>query len=552
MDTETNYSWVKFHETLATELLPFANKRQELVKQLRDSYERHGLKLPTWAPAGTVPTDVDPFTIFCSFCKMMTPANRMQYTRAVADVLGVSTELPTGFDGISLMNPMRAAFYGWEALQNGNKDIDNLWSLFEAAIRYADTGTPGSEEDFIRIYDTVTTQYAIKWNITMGLFWIRPRSFINLDQVCRKFLKENGFFQGKLPEIKKLPDGREYLGICKTCRELAGQEAFPYKSIPEISSAAWIDFHAEPDEELEQVLQEEEADNTDGNDTTYTKADFLREVFITEARYDQMAAALDYKYNIILRGAPGVGKSFAAKRLAYSLMGVRDDSRICMIQFHHSYAYEDFMQGYKPTGNGQFTLQDGIFLNFCHEAAKHGELTYYCIIDEINRGDLNKIFGEAFLLLEKDKRGTEVQLLYSQQKFTIPSNVRIIGMMNTADRSIALIDHALRRRFASIEMEPAFDTVAFKAAVADAPSPRLKALCSVMSALNLAIGDDSSLGKGYRIGHSYFCPADMAELTDERLRAIVDFEIVPLLEEYWFDEPDRVGEWTSKLHAALS
>lgn len=363
----------------------------------------------------------------------------------------------------------------------------------------------------------------------------------------RDFIAHNAlFYELKSQFPKKIkrkekdvpPSGAEYITICSTCRKLLKSEQFPYHAIPEISAAAWnykADEVSPPPPSPQKSLR-------------YTKEDFLRDVYISEEKYAQTVAALEYKYNIILQGPPGVGKSYAAKRLAYSLMGEQDDSRICKIQFHHSYSYEDFMQGYRPDKDGKFTLRNGIFYDFCEKAKGQPDKVHYLIIDEINRGDLNKIFGETFLLMEKDKRGTEnVKLAYSQETFTIPANIRIIGMMNTADRSIALIDHALRRRFAFIDLEPAYNEQKFKDFVQNAPSAKLQSLLDAIRELNEEITKDSSLGKGYRVGHSYFCVTNPTDLTDERLKTIVNFELIPLLEEYWFDEPDKVEGWSTKL-----
>ncbi|GHV36835.1 hypothetical protein FACS1894187_12170 [Synergistales bacterium] len=163
---------------------------------------------------------------------------------------------------------------------------------------------------------------------------------------------------------------------------------------------------------------------------------------------------------MILQGAPGVGKTFAAKRLAFSIIGKEDDRRVKIVQFHQSYSYEDFVMGYRPDGRG-FCLAEGPFYQFCKIAEKDDDdRPYFFIIDEINRGNLSKIFGELLMLIENDKRGEKnaLRLLYKDEDFFVPENVHIIGMMNTADRSLAMIDYALRRRFVFFDMEPAFDS----------------------------------------------------------------------------------------------
>ena len=244
-----------------------------------------------------------------------------------------------------------------------------------------------------------------------------------------------------------------------------------------------------------------------------------------------------------------MGKTFAAKRLAYSMMGVKDASRVMLVQFHQSYSYEDFIEGYRPSGQG-FELVKGAFYSFCKKAADDEDNEYFFIIDEINRGNLSKIFGELFMLIESDKRGpkNKLQLLYSREFFYVPRNVYIIGMMNTADRSLAMLDYALRRRFAFVELSPAFDSEGFRAYASTLGSTRFKKLIRVVVQLNEAIVADESLGDGFRIGHSYFCNMDADTCTDAALDSIVEYELIPMLKEYWFDESDKVEEWARKLN----
>ena len=282
----------------------------------------------------------------------------------------------------------------------------------------------------------------------------------------------------------------------------------------------------------------------------YSVEKFLEEVYMDRKRYDAIMGLLRAKKNIILQGAPGVGKTYAAKRLAYSMMGVKDASRVMLVQFHQSYSYEDFIEGYRPSGAG-FELVKGAFYSFCKKAAEDEENDYFFIIDEINRGNLSKIFGELFMLIESDKRGSELQLLYSRELFYVPRNVHIIGMMNTADRSLAMLDYALRRRFAFVELSPAFDSDGFRAYRDGLDNQRFKDLVDKVKSLNRVIAEDESLGEGFCIGHSYFCNMDADTCTDAALASIVDYELVPMLKEYWFDEPGKVREWTDELNEAV-
>lgn len=280
----------------------------------------------------------------------------------------------------------------------------------------------------------------------------------------------------------------------------------------------------------------------------HKKDDFLKEVYMTEAKYDRLAAVLKKKKNIILQGAPGVGKTFAAKRLAYSMMGEVDDSRIEYIQFHQNYSYEDFMMGYKPVDDG-FELKYGIFYRFCQKAENHLDKDYFFIIDEINRGNMSKIFGELLMLIEPDYRGNKITLAYNGLSFSVPKNLHIIGMMNTADRSLAMIDYALRRRFSFFDMEPGFDSEGFIHYQNGFANDIFNSLVERVKELNQEIMKDKSLGKGFCIGHSYFCNMDVC--SEESLKDVVEFDILPMLSEYWFDDSTKLQHWENRLRGVF-
>ncbi|PQM75175.1 restriction endonuclease [Corynebacterium sp. J010B-136] len=315
-------------------------------------------------------------------------------------------------------------------------------------------------------------------------------------------------------------------------------------------------------EQLEAIVTgEPDIDETDALAALpkYGQADFLDDVFITETRYARLRALLKRKKNVILAGPPGVGKTFAAKRLAYSIMGEMDQSRVRMVQFHQSYSYEDFLMGFRPNASGGFELHEGPFYRFCKEALNDDQdRPYFFIIDEINRGNISKIFGELLMLIEADKRGQELRLLYKNETFTVPPNLHIIGMMNTADRSLAVLDYALRRRFGFFEMTPGFESSGFQYVQTQLRNPRFDALVSILTYLNAAITEDPGLGAGFAVGHSYLSPPSnflkdqtAPEEVDGWLHSVVEDELVPLLEGYWFDEPSNAADWAEKLRNAL-
>ena len=328
----------------------------------------------------------------------------------------------------------------------------------------------------------------------------------------------------------------------KECPELERMEYFqnPQGSLFKLTRGEY-DF-------ILDMIREENPVSTDAAIDAYTKSDFLNEVYMTEKRYENLVAVLRNKKNIILQGAPGVGKTFAARRLAWSMMGEKDDNRIEFVQFHQNYSYEDFMMGYKPVEDG-FELKYGIFYRFCQKAANQPDKEFFFIIDEINRGNMSKIFGELLMLIEKDYRGTKATLAYNGLSFSVPRNLYIIGMMNTADRSLAMIDYALRRRFSFFEVEPGFDSEGFIHYQNGLNNETLNELISKVKDLNHEIALDKYLGKGFCIGHSYFCGRDIC--TDEWMHSIVDYDILPMLSEYWFDDPNKLQRWENILQGVF-
>lgn len=363
------------------------------------------------------------------------------------------------------------------------------------------------------------------------------RQIVAIGRVSAEQDGEKLFFE----KVETLSSPIDY-AVLKECPELENMEYFrnPQGSLFKLTRSEY--------EFILDMIREENPIVTASSSDTYTKDDFLNEVYMTEERYETLVNVLRNKKNIILQGAPGVGKTFAARRLAWSMMGEKDDSRIEFVQFHQNYSYEDFMMGYKPVEDG-FELKYGIFYRFCQKAANQPDKEFFFIIDEINRGNMSKIFGELLMLIEKDYRGTKMTLAYNGLPFSVPKNLYIIGMMNTADRSLAMIDYALRRRFSFFEIEPGFDSQGFISYQNDLNSETLDELISKVKELNRKIAADKSLGRGFCIGHSYFCGRDVC--TDEWLHSVVDYDILPMLSEYWFDDENEFQRWKNILQGVF-
>ncbi len=720
---DNQFVWVDFYKEFAGKLLAYKNNRGELVEKVKAIYAETGINMPTLEKDNQL-VDIDPFTVFGLFNKSsMREANRIKIITAVRKIFDVVTAVPDSFDSIPVLNNQNATFYYFSD-SRGDEDIDDLWNLFDSALKYAADPSVNNREALSKYFDLVIHK---KGNgnskITMGLYWISPNSFLNLDSRNEWYIYESGKIPADvvagLPEIETKIAASKYFAIVEKLREYlqSGKcdlhdfkelsfEAWNYSTqvneekkaekkqsqreqkgagladddvdtvhywiySPGDGASKWDDFYKRgvmglgwseigdfsqysSKDEMKtamkekidptrpyknaahatwQFLQEmkpgdivfakkgmhsvigrgvvtseyiydtedpefpnirkvnwtntgdwehpgqavmktltditsytdyvaklnslidvnDDEDDVEPEETVfpeYTPEKFLEEVYMDGDSYDTLVELIRMKRNVILQGAPGVGKTFAAKRLAYSMMGCKDQNRVMMVQFHQSYTYEDFIEGFRPSStSNNFEIKKGAFANFCQKAAEDPENEYFFIIDEINRGNLSKIFGELFMLIENDKRGNALQLLYSGDKFSVPPKLYIIGMMNTADRSLAMLDYALRRRFAFFEMKPGFESEGFRDYKMAFANPKFDSLIDCVEKLNAVIATDDSLGDGFCIGHSYFC--NLSAITDKALSNIVEYEMVPLLKEYWYDEPIKVKDWTEKLRSSI-
>lgn len=663
---QTQFSWMPAYAAIAQGIFDMRNDRSRLLKLFKSIFsDESDLTFPMDTETEELVT-IDPFTFFATFNRGVSPEKRNRIVRLALDGLGSQdVATPTDYEGLPVVNNMKSWFFGGKQ-DRGAHDIDNLWELFCAAMELA-TNPAGVQQrlQMAHAFDAVRSQICIKWNITIGLFWVLPNIYMPLDAHSRGYLAD---VLGIKVKGANLPAGEEYLVIMDairaatdkpfyelsadayewkpepktpwgwhpnlkeynpgidqdtwdqllddssifnpqaqallrrmmdaggkaTCTQLAqtyGESMSYYQSAgtnmamkvakaldcplwqgkywpilfygkntskddagsflwmirPELAEAlksrdlSDVPLYAEPDGEA--------ASQTSAK-KPYDDAQFLQDVFVSKSDLTAMKGLLERKKNLILQGAPGTGKTYAARRLAYAMMGEEDDSRIGFVQFHQSYTYEDFVIGYRPNGEGGFDIQPGIFADFCARAARDSERSHFFIIDEINRANISKVFGELLMLIEADHRGDSIELSIDRRRLTVPKNLFIIGMMNTADRGLALIDYALRRRFAFFDMKPALDAPGFLTMLQNTGNEKLGALVDAVREINKEIEKDPALGQGFCIGHSYFCMQQ--GVTDEDVHGIARFEIEPLIAEYWFDDQQRVRKLTDKLEGVFN
>ena len=569
------FGWTKFYEAVADKLLRHRTNRTVLVDCIRKiSLRVEGLghlAEDKYADGTTgFVRDLCPFTTMGLFNRGIKDSNRKIIATELADFLGVDEPIPETFEGIPVLNNLNSWYFPFE-VNRAPDHIDSLWEVFAAGIAYADTDDDLAREEFAKAFDNANGRQGVAWNLTFGLYWIRPWSFLSLDQGSRAYVsKKLGVPIGRHGPNRRC-NSADYLAAMDVLEPRFQEVSYPVHSYPELSLESWL--YKAPTEEKSPVGEAGDVDADDDDDdaaaledvhvavpiVAYSVDDILVDgCFLERNELDRLLDRLRTKKNLILQGPPGTGKTWLAKRLAFALMGQKDESRVRAVQFHPNLSYEDFVRGWRPTGEGKLSLADGVFMEAIKAASKDSSSKFVVVIEEINRGNPAQIFGELLTLLEAGKRtpNEALELCYpdadgKRRPVHIPDNLYVVGTMNVADRSLALVDLALRRRFAFVGLQPRLGQVWRDWVVKEcAVDPSLVAdIERRIADLNDQIAADARLGEQFRIGHSYVTPVHRLEVGDTKkwFQQVVETEIGPLLDEYWFDASDEARKAIARL-----
>ena len=539
---DQRFAWTRFYEAFADKLLTYRNRRAELINGIQKIADREKTMLvlkDQFRDGTTGPLkDICPFTTIGLFNKGITNSNRRSISSELAELLGVSESVPDSFDGIPVLNNQNSWFFSYEKNRRP-EDIELLWDVYSRAISFADSDEFDARSAFVSAYDDASEVSHVGWKLTFGLYWIRPWCFPSLDKLARNYIQEKLKVDVNRSSSKGYCSASDYLMVQDSLKVLFQNEDCLVHSFPELSYDAWMNG------------------KNGGTDTRYSLGDIVKDgCFIPKTMLQKTLKRLIYKKNLILQGPPGTGKTWLAKRLAYALIGQRDDNKVRSVQFHPSLSYEDFVRGWRPAGDGKLTLVDGPFIAVRNEAEKYPDTKFVMVIEEINRGNPAQIFGEMLTLLEADKRTQDeaLELIYKRspdERFYIPDNLYVIGTMNIADRSLALVDLALRRRFAFIDLEPTLGKP-WRDWVHSNSGIEIETLSEIekrIVELNNTISEDTSLGSQFRIGHAFITPPSKQRIEDapKWYREVVETEIGPLLDEYWFENLEASKQAKHKL-----
>lgn len=559
-DQNKQYVWPSFYQAIANELRKYRNKRQDLLNAIKDIQEDKNSNvllsyLHDSDDGVDIPLeDICPFTIFASFNRRLKTKNRIAVATAIAQLLNVSEPVPHSFRGVPCLMSFNSRFYGNKKDRSSN-DIDTLWDVFDCALEYADEGSDETRKAFAEAFDKALRCRGTSWNLTIGLYWIRPWSFLTLDGQSRiyieKALKEHIDIGGS----KKIVTSKSYLSLCDRFKSYFEDSQFVAHSFPELSFKA---FQYDSTKKKEKAKEKASVANkgavlVESVEASQTSSYSIKNIcnegsFVSEIVLERILERFAQKKNLILQGPPGTGKTWLAKRLAYALIGQEATDRVRAVQFHPNLSYEDFVRGWRPNEGGTLALTDGPFMEMVEAAKRNKGDKFVLIIEEINRGNPAQIFGEVLTLIESDKRSPKysLELSYRREKnerVYIPDNLYVIGTMNIADRSLAQIDLALRRRFAFIDLKPELGDAwreflirnfGFQKLIVDKIQKRIVDL-------NDQISKDPRLGTQFCVGHSFVTPSLEMEIEDAQdwFKQVVETEIGPLLCHYWFDDLDK-------------
>jgi 5-methylcytosine-specific restriction enzyme B len=561
------FNWTRFYMAVADKLRKFRFDRGPLVSgihQIAGHVEGLSNLTDDYVDGNSGPLrDICPFTTMGIFNRGITDANRKIIATELAKLLGVEEAVPDSFEGIPVLNNQRSWFFGKEN-KRLPQDIESLWAVFEAAFLLADSDNPDARVAFGKTFDNATNIFGVGWNLTMGLYWIRPWTFPTLDSQSQLYITNKLDIEIGRNGPKGRCNAHDYLAVMHTLELRFQEEVYPVHSFPELSIAS-AQFKSS---QISTLVDEDEIASEGVGDAEseisvatiqiepYSIDNIFKDgCFLERSLVETMLECLRKKKNLILQGPPGTGKTWIAKSLAYALIGQRDESKVRAVQFHTNLSYEDFVRGWRPSGDGKLSLVDGPFMEMIRIAAKD-PAPYVIVIEEINRGNPAQIFGEMLTLLEADKRGPDakLELCYRREegeKVYIPGNLYVIGTMNIADRSLALVDFALRRRFAFVELEPTLGTI-WRSWVNKKCGIDMDVLIGIekrIQVLNDEIAADSNLGRQFRIGHSYVTPQFSEPIANplQWFKDVVQTEIGPLLDEYWYDSLDKANKARKQL-----
>ncbi|MCQ3811834.1 MAG: AAA family ATPase [Acidimicrobiia bacterium] len=545
---EERFPWTSFYSGFADKLLAFRHDRPALLAAIGRLPSELPKSLDDRFADGTsgLLRDICPFTTMGIFNRGLTDDNRRKIASELAGLLGMDElegHLLRSVAGIPVLDNRNSWFFPFEP-ERDTDHIDALWQVFADALRYADDSDEVNRASFIESFDDAVSRKGVGGMLTFGLFWIRPQTFLSLDKYSRSFVGE----QLGVDIPQDTPDGETYLGLCEELQRMFNDENLPAHSFPELSAVAW---NTAPEDKGGAPSENVEHPPPPVSEPPYCVEDIVEEgCFLERDRLEEILERWQVKKNLILQGPPGTGKTWLAKKLAFALIGSRSRSRVRPLQFHPNLSYEDFVRGWRPSGDtaGRLKLIDGPFLAAVEDAGKESARDFVVVIEEINRGNPAQIFGEMLTLLEADKRNPDEALAlsyprHSDERVHIPDNLYVVGTMNVADRSLALVDLALRRRFAFVDLEPIFGD-SWRRWVSEQCGLDAEFLTDIarrLTTLNQEISNDNLLGPHFQVGHSVVTPRKETDIPNpvEWFTQVVETEIGPLLDEYWFDDTER-------------